>query len=833
MWNDLRYGLRTLRRSPVFTAVAVASLALGIGANTAIFSLINQVMIRNLPVANPERLVVLHAEGPSREGWDNRDNDQTGFSYPMYKSLRDRNQVFDGVIARSSWSASISYGGETERAAIEWVSGNFFQVLGVRPALGGLLTPEDDRAAAAHPVVVLSYGYWKRRFAANPEIVGQKININQHPMVVIGVEPAAFEGVLSGKNPDVIVPITMTEAIAPREVPVLDNQLYRWLNVFARLKPEMSMPKAGAAMNVLYHSASIEELAHSHHTLSRHGRERYLAQKLELIPAAQGLNLLRGQWETALVALMAMVGLVLLIACANVANLLLARAAGRKKEIAIRLAIGATPGAIVRQLLAESVLMALAGGLAGLAVAHWTIGGLLGFLPADARSDWLAATLDPRTLACSIALALMTGFVFGLAPALEAAREHAASALKEQAASLASSSRQARLRQGFIMAQVALSLVLLVGAGLFTRSLYRLMTEDPGFHAENLLRFSVEPGLNGYDVGRELAFYHEILERLAVLPGVRSVGATNLGPFGGGADGSNITVEGYRAGEDEDMNASKDGASPNYFHTMGIPVIAGREFTERDGAGAPEVVIVNEALARRFARAGNLLGKHLAFGAGNHLDFREIVGIVRDIKYAGLREEAQPFVYTPMAQVKKLERATFYVRSLRDENVLGPDVRRLIRSMDANLPVYEMGSMTVQIADSIYRDRLVALLASVFGALATLLAAIGLYGVVAFNVARRTAEMGVRMALGALPGDVLALVMKEVGWLVAGGSAIGLAAAWLLGRYVQSQLFGVAARDPMVFLGAAAVLGFVAVAAGYIPARRASRIDPIVALRYE
>jgi predicted permease len=585
MWNDLRYGLRTLWRSPLFTTVAVASLALGIGANTAIFSLLNQVMFQMLPVADPERLVLLHTEGPPREGWDSRDNDETAFSYSMYKNLRDQNKVFDGVIARSSGNVSVSYRGETERAYAEMVSSNFFDVLRVRPALGRFFAPEEDGAPGAHPVAVLSYGYWKRRFAANPEIVAQKININQHPMVIIGIEPALFEGVLSGNNPDVIVLITMRQQIFPIDERPLDNVLFRWLNVFARLKPGVSTAQASAAVNVLYHSTSIEELAHLKKTLRRRGREQYLAQKLELRPAAQGINLLRSQWASALVALMGMVGLVLLIACANVANLLLARAAGRKKEIAIRLALGATRWAIARQLLVESVLVSLAGGAAGLVVASWTMKGLLGFRTEEATSNWLAARLDPPALAFSIALALVMGVVFGLAPALEAARERAGAALKDQASSLASSSRQARLRQIFIVAQVALSLVLLVGAGLFTRSLYRLMTVDPGFHTENLLRFSLQPGLNGYDFGRALAFYRELQQRLAVLPGVRSVGATSNGPFGHGRRSGNITVEGYRATEDENTAVMEDGANPDYFRTMGIAIVAGRDFEERDRAG--------------------------------------------------------------------------------------------------------------------------------------------------------------------------------------------------------------------------------------------------------
>jgi len=376
--------------------------------------------------------------------------------------------------------------------------------------------------------------------------------------------------------------------------------------------------------------------------------------------------------------------------------------------------------------------------------------------------------------------------------------------------------------------------MLLVGAGLFGRSLFNLMTEDPGFRTEKLLRFSVDPGLNGYDIGRGRAFFSELQQRLAALPAVRSVGGANIGPFGHGRQSNNITVEGYRAKQDEEVGASVDAFTPGYFRTMGIPLLAGREFTERDTAGAPKVAIVNQAFAKRYASAGNLLGKHLAFGGGDKVKLEwEIVGVVRDSKYAGLREQAEPFIYIPNAQEDKLQRMTFFVRALHDQSSLGPEIRTLVRNMDANLPVFDMNLMEVQIADSIYRDRLIAILASAFGALATLLAAIGLYGVVAFNVARRTAEMGLRMALGALPGDVLALVMKEVGLLVAAGAAIGLAAATVLSRFIESQLFGMKAVDPLIFSAATVVLALAAGLAGYIPARRAARIDPIKALRYE
>ncbi|MGO4881031.1 MAG: ABC transporter permease [Bryobacteraceae bacterium] len=835
MGHDLRYALRILARSPLFTAIAVLSLALGIGANTSMFSLLDQVLYRSLPVRDPKALVAFHVDEHSN-GSSSSDNSQSVFSYPMYRDLRDRlretGTVVSGVIARMGVPLSVSWNGQTERAYAESVSGNFFEVLGVTAAMGRALTPEDDGAPGAHPVVMLSHDYWVRRFAGEPGVLNAKVAINGHPMVVVGVAPGGFRGVLSGQSPDLYVPIAMKREVTPNW-DGLDKRHDRWLNILARLGPGISPAQAQAAIQTVYHPILESELR-QFPVHSKRAEQLILGRKIDLQPAAQGLNELQQSWQKPLVALMALVGLVLLIACANVANLLLARAASRRREMAIRLALGAGRGSLVRQFLIESLVIAVAGGLAGLLVAVWTTSALLHLLPADATGGWIAATLNGRMLLFTLALSVLTGLLFGLAPALQASRSRVASTLREQQAGLASASGGARFRRVLVVAQLALSLLLLVGAGLFARSLFNLLRVNPGFRAERLLTFAIDPALNGYSNERGYALFHDLQERLARMPGVVAVGAANPGPLTHSNRGSNVTVEGYRAREDEDMDVSRHAVGPGYFRALGTPIIRGREITERDLASPDTVVVVNEAFARRFFGTANPLGRHMMYGASNtRLPDREIVGVVRDFKHNSLRDAPEPSVYSTYTNEDSLTRMEFYVRSGRDTAALSTDVRRLVQQMDAALPVFDMQPVEVQVAESVQMDRLIAILSCAFGLLATLLAAIGLYGVVAYTVARRTAEIGIRVALGAVPRDVLWLVMRDVGTLVVLGLAIGLPLALALGRFIESQLFGLKAADPAIFGGASLALVLVAALSGWIPGRRAAHIDPVDALRHE
>ena len=829
MWKDLVFSLRTLRRNPLFSTIAVLSLALGIGANTAIFSLLDQVTLRSLPVNDPQRLVVLHTTY-NAPGSSTSDNNETVFSYPMYRDLRDRDPAFDGVIARMGAGVTLARQGSAEQASAEIVTGNFFQVLGVGASLGRVFTPQDDGAPGANPVVVLNNGYWRNKLGANPAILNQTLTLNGLPMTVIGIAEARFLGVRPGDTPDLYVPISMLKTVHPTWDGVEDRQ-FRWLNVFARLKPGMAPSQAQAATNVTYHAILEEELT-KNNIKDPKDRAEFLNHRPQLKPAAQGINGLGNEFGKPLQVLMAMVGLVLLIACANVANLMLARAAGRQREIAIRLALGAGRARLLRQLLAEGLIVAVAGAALGLLIAKGSIAGLLRVLPKNFAGSWLSDELSLPLLAFTLAVALGCGLLFSLVPALQATRPNLAGTMNNRSASTLSGGA-ARFRASLVVAQMSLSLLLVVGAGLFAGSLINLSRVNLGFRTERLLMFNVNATATRPQLASSLTFYHDLERRLSTMGGVTGVAAAADGPFGGGTTAGNITVEGYQPKPDEYTGSTTIAVNPGFFKAMGIPLRAGREFTERDTTGSPKVVIVNETFAKKYFAGRNPIGGRMMSGGSNHPVFdHEIVGVAADT-HIGVRDEPKETYYMPYTQWNRPGRLVFYVRTAGDTSGLASTIRQIVHTADPNVPMGELRPMEVRIQDSIYTDRLIAMLSGAFGLLATLLAAIGLYGVIAHAVTRRTAEIGVRMALGAQPAVVLRMILLEAGRMAGAGIVIGLIAAFAVSRYVESQLYGMKASDPAVFAIGAALLAVVAVAAALVPGWRASKIEPAVALKYE
>jgi predicted permease len=779
-----------------------------------------------LPVKAPEQLVVLDGPGAFR----GRTFNNGTFSYPMYRDFRDQNTVFDGVIARFPAPLTLMADGQAERVSGELVTGNYFDVLGVHAQIGRTLTPDDDRTPGGHPVAVLSHAYWMRRFAGDPGVLNRNISLNGLPMTIVGVTPPGFSGIVIGEAPDVMVPVMMKAQMTPTWDD-LQSRTSRWLTIMARLKQGMTGPQAEAAMNVVYRQINELELKEMSN-VSQSFHDRYLAKHLFLRDGAKGRSDLRKQFTTPILVLMGMVGLVLLIACANVANLLIARGAARQKEVAIRLAMGATRAAIVRQRLVESLLLSATGAAFGLGIAWWTGTLLLKMLPDDGGIKTLTAAPDLRVTAFAIAAALLTAILFGLAPALSSTRPALTSTLKDEAGSVVGGTGHARFRKGLVVAQVGLSVLLLAGAVLFARSLYNLKTLNPGFNADQLLGFSINPSLNGYSRERSIQVFQQLQEKLEQLPEVRSAAASVITLMTDSEWSSTVKVEGYKPKEGEDMNPSVNAVGPGYFATIGQPLAAGREFTVKDGSGAPRVAIINETMAKYYFGSDNPIGHHIGWGRDKTTDI-EIVGVARDSKTTTLRQEKKRFVYTPYAQEPEIGHMTFYVRARGNATAIGSSVRQVGRQVDSNLPIFEMKTMSAVLDESLFLERMVAALSVAFGGLATLLAAIGLYGVMSYTVARRTREIGIRMALGAERSSVLWLVLKEVALMVGIGVAVGVPLALALSRVVQSQLFDLSAHDPIALVAAAGLLAFVALAAGYLPARRATRVDPMLALRYE
>ncbi|HEV8040174.1 MAG TPA: ABC transporter permease [Bryobacteraceae bacterium] len=829
LFEDVRYALRGLRKSPLFTTVALASLAVGIGANTAVFSLMDQALLRSLPVQHPEQLVLFSAPGPRSGTINSNYNDHVAFSYPMYREFRDGNTVFSGVMARFPISFSVSWNNQTERVSGDLVSGNYFEVLGVHAAIGRTFTEDDDRKPGAEPVVVLSYGYWKRRFAADPGVLNQTVILNSHPMTIVGVAQAGFNSVGVGEAQDVFVPMMMQGIMMPLRGNDLENKRSMWLNVFARLKPGVSRQQAEAAMNVFW-KPILESEAKDIPNLSQSVRARFLNRHLSLEAGGQGVSGAPPEFSAVFAVLMGMVGLLLLIACANVANLLIARASARQREVSIRLAMGASRGQLIRQLLTESLVLAVGGGLLGLLVADWTGGGLLRLLPDDPSVHGLTSHPDTRIFLFALGLSLITGLLFGLAPAIQGTRAELAATLKDQASGVVGGFGHIRFRKGLVVTQVALSLVLLIAAGLFTRSLYNVKNIDVGMRTDHLIQFTIQPSLNGYSQARMLALFERLHDDISKFPGVHAVSMAEEPVLAGDMIAGTIKVEGYQSKEDEDMTVYENYVGPGYLATMGIPLLAGRDFTKADGPGAPHVAVINQKTAEHFFGKENPLGRHVAFGRGN--DRMEIVGLVKNGKASDPKEKTQQFLFGSYSQ-RPMNQLTFYARTAQDPLAMAQALRAEVRRQDANMPIFNVKTLEMQIDESLFVDRLVAMLSAAFGMLATLLAAIGLYGVMAFMVVRRTREIGIRMALGADRRSVLRLVMREVLMLAGAGIVIALLASLAVGRVVQSQLLGVSAHDPLVMACATGGLALVALFAGYLPALRATRVDPLSALRYE
>jgi predicted permease len=823
-YYDLRYALRMLRKKPGFTLVAVLTLALGIGANAAIFSLTDAVLLRSLPVKAPDQLTTIASYDPTSDRETN-----TSFSYPMYQDLRDKNEVFSGVLARGGAQMNISYEGRNDRVRGELVSGNYFDVLGVRPWAGRLFTQDDDRTPGAHPVAVLSYGFWERRFGKDTSVVGKTILVNENPLTVIGVSPPGFYGIELSSNADVRVPLMMTPVVNPIPKTRLQSRRIYWLTLMARRKDDVTPAQAESSLQVLYQQIREGEAQQLPARTSATERQKFLATKMQLRDGSQGLQRLQRDMKTPLLLLFGGTCFVLMILCANLANLMLARDAARDQEIAVRLALGAGRLRLLRQWLTEAILLSVLGAIAGVLVASWVKTALVAFMPADYRMN-VDLPLGWRLIGFTLLVSLVVGVVLGLAPALRAARGRSALALRGETRAFVSGGGLLSLRSGLILMQVALSLPLLIVSALFLNSLQKLRGVDTGFGKNNVLIASINPALNGYSPEKAQSFYGDLLLGLRALPGVQSASLSSDSPISGNYDLLGLVVEGYQPREGEGVDAQSSIVSPDYFRSLGITLVAGRDFNDQDTNGAPKVAIINERMAQKFFGAANPIGRRI--GTEDKPD-TVIVGVVKDAQYLSLREPALRHFYQPIAQQPRPLNLTMHIRTAGEPTALVDLVRAQVQRLDPHLPLYDVKTLAAQIDESITQERLVTWLCTAFGLLATLLTALGLYGVLAFSVAQRTREIGIRMALGAQARDVLQLIIGQGMLLVSVGVALGLAVSFALTRLIASLLFGVTPTNAATFIAVSAGLTLLALLACYVPARRATKVDPMEALRYE
>ncbi len=803
------------------------SLGLGIGANTAIFSLLHQAILASLPVAHPEELALPTTPADLKEGrvstGDAGHADHV-FSYPVFRALELHPEGLAGITAFRKLSANLAFRGQTVHGDAMVVSGRYFSLLGVQPEIGRILTPADDVTGAGNPVAVLSYNYWAGPLGAQPDTLNQPIRVNGQIFTIVGVAPRGFNGITFGDQPDIFIPLSFKPLLTPGWNGT-DHYNDYWLYLVARRKPGYSLRQSRDALNGVYRG--ILELQASTLHMNAKDAGDLLASKLELQDGSRGNSNLRDTTRTPILILIGATAMVLLIAMANTANLLLARSAQRRKELAIRAAIGATRGELMRQLLTEALLLAAGGALAGIAIASVTLSFLVAQM-GDGNSpvQFLTTQLEWPVLLYGVGLALVTGLICGLYPAWDAARTSAAVTIKDAAGHASSGRGVSRARRGLVCMQVTISAALLIPTGLFLRSLVNLMGVNLGFKTDRVVTFTISPEMNGYSFDACRALLARVESELAAIPGVTAATDANIALIAGNNWGNSLTIAGLKL---PNMNAKVNEVGPGFFADMSIPLIAGREFTESDNLASQHVAVVNQEFVNHFFNGRSALGQQFRADA----DAITIIGVVRNSHYSAVKEDASPVCHMPWRQDKQLGDLTFYLRSALPVDQTMAQARRVIRSIDANLPLEDLRTLDAQVAQSTRNERLILQLSGAFAVLATALAMLGLYGVMAFSVTRRTREIGIRLALGANPASIRGLVMREMLWILGIGLAVGIPAALALGRLTESQLYGVKAFDWLVLTGASFVLGVTAIAAAFLPANRAAGVSPTVALRYE
>lgn len=833
MFQDLRYGVRMLLKHKGFTAVAVLSLALGIGANTAIFSLIDAVMLRTLPVHEPDRLVLFGKAESAGVTIGFPDSSVDLFSYPTYREVRQRNQVFSDVAAVHSFPSRVhgvihaaGSSGELEQIKAQMVSGSYFPVLGVDALLGRTITPDDDVTPGGHPIVVASYSWWQRRFAGNPSVIGSTITIDKTSYTIIGVAPKEFFGTTVGESPDVWVPLAMEEQLPPGWKGI-DDRMFQSLYLIGRLKPGIGVEQAGAEANLIFKQLLLD---YSGAEPSAERLQDIQKARIELTPAGRGLSELRKEFSLPLTILMVVVGVVLLIACANIANLLMARATARRQEFTLRVALGASPTRIARQLLTESLLLAILGGAAGILIGSWGSTALVSMASAGPQALPLNVEPDMRVLVFTLMVSVVSAVVFGTAPAIRASRVELSASLRSNRAS--SSMTRSLLGKALLVSQVALSLLLLIGAGLFVRTLVNLQRVDTGFNQDHVLLFQIDTDSIGYtEDSRLVKLYKDVEEKVSLIPGVRAA-SFSMFAFNQGGWTSPASTRGDSSSARTEQRIRHNSVGPDFFSAMGLPLLTGRGFSAQDTETSPKVAVISEALAQRLFPDAPALGKRFGRGGPEHSDDIEVIGVVKDAKYEDLMEQPRAMAYYPYSQVIQFLN-NFEVSFSGEPAAIVGETRRAIKEVNRDLPIVEAVRMSEHVGRSLVQQKLIARLSSFFGVLALLLACIGLFGIMSYSVARRTNEIGIRMALGADRGDVLRLVLREGLAPVLIGVAIGLPAALAGARLITSLLFGLTPTDPLTIGVATMLLLGVAALAGYLPARKASRVDPITALRCE